>query len=185
MPQKNTIQIKQTHPSDYLFFYRMAHPFSNFHPSCFVVEGQLFQTAEQYIMWRKAYEFGDTQSAEAILKAHTPAECKKLGRRVKNFDEAQWAGVREQVAFDAVLHKFRDNRKLREFLLDTNDLILVEASPSDRIWGIGYSEQDAWDYRYQWGENLLGKALMRVREQLKNEPKNELKAGSSPYETTP
>lgn len=128
---------------DYLFFYRTAHPFSNFHPAKFVVQGQLFDTAEQYIMWRKALEFGDEESARAILAARTPAECKKLGRRVQGFDDAQWAKVRAGVAFDAVWHKFHGNGKLREFLLGTGNKILVEASPSDRIWGIGYAEQDA------------------------------------------
>lgn len=155
--------------SDYLFFYRPPHPFSNFHPSEFVVDGILFRTAESYIMWRKATEFGDHASAEAILQAKTPAECKKLGRRVKHFDDRKWTEVREQVAFDAVWHKFRDNPKLRDFLLNTGDLILVEASPSDRIWGIGYSEEEAWDNRHQWGENIIGQALMQVRGQLRNE----------------
>lgn len=155
--------------TDFLFFYRTAHPFSNFHPSTFVVDGRAFETAEQYIMWRKATEFGDHASAEAILQAKTPAECKKLGRRVKGFDDPHWAQLREQVAFDAVWHKFRNNRKLRDVLLETGDLILVEASPSDRIWGIGYSEQHAWEHRHQWGLNILGQALMRVRERLRQE----------------
>ena len=158
-----------TNETEYLFFYRTAHPFSNFHPSKFVVDGQLFQTAEQYIMWRKALEFGDQDSAKRILEARTPAECKKLGRRVKDFDEEQWAMVRDQVAFDTVWHKFVHNQKLRDFLLDTGTKALVEASPSDRIWGIGYAEQDALDYRWQWGENLLGKALMQVRERLRHD----------------
>lgn len=152
---------------EYLFFYKTAHPFSNFHPSKFVVQGQLFHWAEQYIMYRKALEFGDHASAKRILEAKTPAECKTLGRRVKGFDEERWAEVREQVAFDAVWHKFASHRKLREFLLNTAEQVLVEASPSDRIWGIGYAEQDALDYRFQWGENLLGKTLMLVREKLR------------------
>lgn len=158
-----------THKTDYLFFYRTAHPFSNFHPSKFVVDGHLFHWAEAYIMWRKATEFHDPESAEAILQAESPAACKRLGRRVKGFNDEQWQEVREQVAFDAVWHKFRDNEKLRTFLLDTEELILIEAAPNDRIWGIGYSEQDAWPNRHQWGNNLLGKALMQVRERLRNE----------------
>lgn len=157
-----------TQTTDHLFFYRACHPFSNFHPSPFVVGGQLFQTAEQYIMWRKAGEFNDLESAEAILQAKTPAECKELGRRVKGFDETHWAQVREQVAFEAMWHKFRGNQKLRDFLLNTGDLILVEASPSDRIWGIGFSEQDAREHRDQWGLNILGWALMQTREQLRS-----------------
>lgn len=152
-----------------LFFYRTAHPFSNFHPSKFVVDGKVFQWAEQYIMCRKALEFDDLDSVQRILEARSPDECKRLGRRLKGFDEQRWAEVREQVAFDAVLHKFRGNRKLREFLLNTGGALLVEASPSDRIWGIGFSELDALDYRHQWGLNILGQALMQVREQLRQE----------------
>lgn len=156
-----------TDKTEYLFFYRTAHPFSNFHPSKFVVDGRLFHWAEQYIMYRKATEFGDQDTAQLILEAYTPAECKKLGRQVKRFDKTHWAKVREQVAFDAVWHKFNNNAKLRDFLLETADKVIVEASPSDRIWGIGYAEQDALGYRFQWGQNLLGQALMQVREKLR------------------
>lgn len=158
-----------TQKTEYLFFYRTAHPFSNFHPSPFSVSGRQFHTAEQYIMHRKAEEFGDHASAEAILQARTPAKCKALGRRVQGFSESHWAQVRGQLAFDAAWHKFRSSRRLREFLLDTGELILFEAAPNNRIWGIGYSEQDAWEHRHQWGENLLGQALMQVRERLRDE----------------
>ncbi|ULH14695.1 NADAR family protein [Deinococcus sp. KNUC1210] len=154
--------------ADTLFFYRASHPFSNFYPSKFVVDGLLFHWAEQSIMYRKALHFGDTASARKIMQAYSPAECKKLGRQVQGFDEAGWALVREQVAFDTVLHKFQHNRKLRAVLLQTGSALLVEAAPSDRIWGIGFSEQDALAYRFQWGENLLGKALMRVRDELRD-----------------
>lgn len=134
-----------------------------------MVDGRLFHTAEQYIMYRKALEFNDQDSVQWILEATTPGECKRLGRRVKGFDEQRWAEVREQVAYDAVLHKFRDNRMPREFLLSTGDALLIEASPSDRIWGIGFSERDALDFRHQWGLNILGKALMQVREHLRQD----------------
>ena len=153
--------------AEILFFYRASHPFSNFYPSKFVVDGLPFHWAEQYIMYRKALHFDDSDSAEKVMQAFSPADCKKLGRQVRGFDEASWARVREQVAFDTVLHKFQNNRKLRDVLLQTGSALLVEAAPADRIWGIGYSEQDAMAYRFQWGENLLGLSLMRVRDVLR------------------
>ncbi|PYE53933.1 NADAR family protein [Deinococcus yavapaiensis] len=155
---------------DIVFFYRTAHPFSNFHPSVFVVQGVTYHWAEQFIMHRKAVQFGDFETAEAILHARNPGECKQLGRRVRPYDDAVWASVRESVAFDACLHKFTQNEKLRAALLATRDALLVEASPTDRIWGVGFSEQDALANRDRWGENLLGIALMRVRDTLREAP---------------
>ncbi|UBV44755.1 NADAR family protein (plasmid) [Deinococcus taeanensis] len=164
-------------PADPVYFYRTAHPFSNFHPSVFTVDSQTFQTAEQYIMYRKALTFGDPVSAERILAARGPGECKKLGRRVRPYDEAIWAAVREQVAYDACVHKFAQNSRLRDVLLSTGDALLVEAAPSDAIWGIGFSEQDAPAHHHQWGQNLLGLALMRVRDTLRT---GDVKITSSP-----
>lgn len=156
-------------PENIIFFYRASHPFSNFYPSKFVAHDLLFYWAEQYIMYRKALHFGDSQKAAQIMAAFSPAECKMLGRRVHGFDETSWALVREQVAVETIFLKFMGHRKLRAFLLQTGDTLLVEAAPSDRIWGIGFSEQDALDYRFQWGGNLLGVALMRVREQSRSQ----------------
>ncbi len=173
-PTRFTTYLEKIMPSETIiktiYFYRTAHPFSNFHPSKFVVDGQLYHWAKQYIMLRKARHFEDEATASAILKAFSPAECKMLGRQVRGFNEESWAKIREQVAFDTILYKFEQNKKLRQVLLETGQAELVEASPSDRIWGIGFSEKDAPDYRYQWGENLLGKALMQVRKQLRNNP---------------
>lgn len=162
----NTTPLPSQNKADYLFFYRTAHPFSNFHPSPFVVDEQLFQTSEQYLMYLKAVHFGDDHAAEQILVARTPAECKRWGRRVKGFDEAEWLRVREEIALQVLRAKFGLNKKMREALLATGQKILVEASPTDRIWGIGYSESDAWENRFQWGENLLGRTLMVVRAEL-------------------
>lgn len=151
-------------PEDYLFFYKKAHPLSNFHPSPFVAEGILFHTAEQYIMWRKALTFDAQANAAAVLEAQTPAECKELGRQVAGFTEIGWAAVRAEVAHSAVQFKFSQNPPLRDFLQGTGQLILAEASPTDRIWGIGFSAEEAWEHRTQWGQNLLGRVLMQQRQ---------------------
>lgn len=149
-----------------LFFYRTAHPFSNFHPSKFEVDGLLFHWAEQYIMYRKALQFEDHDAIQKILAAKTPAECKQLGREVKGFKESEWVKVREQIAVDAIWYKFKDNKKLRSFLIETGDAVLIEAAANDRIWGIGFSEDQALANQSDWGLNILGKALMQVRKRL-------------------
>ena len=86
-------------------------------------------------------------------------DCKTLGR-VRGFDETGWALVCEQIVPETMALKFREHRKLRAFLLQTGDALLVEAAPSDRVWGSRVAEQDALAYRFQWSENLLGTALM-------------------------
>ncbi|SMB94346.1 NADAR family protein [Deinococcus hopiensis] len=153
--------------SQTLYFYRTAHPFSNFHPSVFTEAGVTYRWAEQYLMARKAQLFGDGERRSAILAACTPAECKALGRRVTPYDDAVWTRERHGVALDMLRLKFGQNPGLRAFLLETGDAELVEAAPTDRIWGIGFSESGAEANRHAWGENLLGKALMDVRTELR------------------
>ncbi|KAI4110751.1 MAG: hypothetical protein LQ339_001026 [Xanthoria mediterranea] len=114
-----------------------------------------FRTAEQYMMYRKALLFGDAEVAERIMLAITPKEHKALGRKVKNFDGTVWDARREGI---------RRGRELEEILqLEKR----CKASPFDRIWGIGYSAEHAEANRSKWGANLLGKALVRVRERIK------------------
>ena len=145
------------------FFYKTAHPFSNFHPSLFTERGVTYRWAEQYLMARKAGLFGDQERLQQILAAHTPAECKALGRQVKPYDNAVWERERFGVALEMLRLKFGQNKQLLAALLETQDAELVEASPTDRIWGIGFAETDAEQRRAEWGENLLGQALMAVR----------------------
>jgi len=118
------------------------------------------------LMARKAALFGDEVTRQAILAARTPGECKALGRRVSPYDDARWAEERFGVALDMLRLKFGQNARLRAALLATGEAELVEAAPDDRIWGIGFSEQDAPGARQAWGENLLGHALMAVRAEL-------------------
>lgn len=152
---------------DTVYFSRTAHPFSNFHPSVFTADGVTYRWAEGYLMARKARLFGDEERLAAILAARTPAECKALGRRVTPYDDEVWTRERYSVALDMLRLKFGQNAGLRAALLDTGDAPLVEASPTDRIWGIGFSEEEAEANRHAWGSNLLGRALMEVRAELK------------------
>ena len=141
-------------------------PFSQWHPSPFVVAGVRFSHAEQFMMYSKAMLFGDRESAGQVLQAQTPKEQKAIGRQVQGFDENVWALFRDGVVFTGSYAKFTQNPDLRELLLATHGTTLVEASPYDRVWGIGLAEDDPHARnRSQWrGLNLLGEALTRARE---------------------
>ncbi|GAB3862291.1 NADAR family protein [Dactylosporangium cerinum] len=141
---------------------------SQWAPIGFAVDGVRFATAEHYMMWSKAELFGDTATAAKILAAGHPGEVKALGREVRGFDETIWKRERFGIVVAGSEAKFGQRDDLREFLVGTGDRILVEASPLDRIWGIGLSAQDASaDEPALWrGLNLLGFALMRARTTL-------------------
>jgi ribA/ribD-fused uncharacterized protein len=141
---------------------------SQWYPSSFEIDGTTYPTAEHYMMWRKALLFGDAQSAEAIASAKSPAEAKKLGRAVRNFDSELWEQHRFEIVRSGSYAKFSQNSALRAFLTGTRGRVLVEASPHDTIWGIGVGEEDSRAYNpARWpGLNVLGFALMRARASL-------------------
>jgi ribA/ribD-fused uncharacterized protein len=143
-------------------------PFSQWEPSPFRVGGLSFTHAEQFMMYAKAVLFGDRVRAAGILAAATPKEMKVLGRAVDGFDPAVWDLFREGVVYAGSYAKFTQNPALCAALLATRGTTLVEASPYDKVWGIGLAEDDprARD-RAQWqGLNLLGRTLTRVREAI-------------------
>lgn len=130
-----------------------------------------FPTAEHWMMACKAALFSDTETLQLILDENdnadtNPRDIKALGRMVTPFDEDTWVEHREEIVYHGNLHKFGQDEELKKTLLETDDLILVEASPCDSIWGIGFKEDKAIEEKENWGLNLLGKALMRVREEL-------------------
>jgi hypothetical protein len=142
--------------------------FSQWWPVAFTVDGLIFRSAEHYMMWRKALLFGDTESAGRIVAASHPRQAKMLGRRVRDFDEESWQRHRFGIVVDAGVAKFGQHDDLRGYLLGTGRRVLVEASPTDRVWGIGLSATDerAADPGQWRGLNLLGFALMQVRSTL-------------------
>lgn len=149
-------------------FFGAADVFSNWHPCSFTFHDVTFNCGEQFMMYAKAMLFDDHVTAEAILSSTSPREQKRLGRSVRGFDEARWITAREKIMFVGCREKFRQNEALAIALRATGTSVLVEASPYDRIWGVGLGEQDpriadpsAW-----LGLNLLGKALMHVRDAL-------------------
>ncbi|KAB1231747.1 NADAR family protein [Chryseobacterium viscerum] len=143
--------------------------FSQWFPGKFEENGIVYKTAEHYMMAGKARLFNDAEMEKEILKAATPNQAKALGRKVKNFDPTIWDKHKYEMVTQGNLLKFSQNQGFKDFLLSTGDKILVEASPYDRIWGIGMLETDTraqnpllWN-----GENLLGFALMEVRDKLR------------------
>ncbi|GAB3070641.1 NADAR family protein [Micromonospora schwarzwaldensis] len=141
---------------------------SQWWPAAFTVDGREFATAEHWMMWHKATLFDDHEVAARVLTATHPHRAKALGRQVRGFDEATWAARRREIVVAGSVAKFGQHDPLRRFLLGTGDRVLVEASPTDRVWGIGLTADDprAADPATWRGENLLGFALMQAREQL-------------------
>jgi ribA/ribD-fused uncharacterized protein len=142
--------------------------FSQWFSSPFTVDGIRYPTAEHFMMAAKARLFGDHENEQLILKASHPKQAKELGRKVRGFDESTWIRERYRLVVEGNLAKFSQNAGLKEFLLGTGKQLLVEASPYDRIWGIGLAADHAdAEKPAAWkGLNLLGFALMEVRANL-------------------
>ena len=116
--------------------------FSQWYDCSFVVNGIKYYTAEQYMMSQKALLFNDKETNNIIMKEKDPRTYKKLGRLVKNFSPEIWDKNKFEIVVNGNIAKFSQNEDLKQFLLNTKDKILVEASPHDKIWGIGMDEND-------------------------------------------
>ncbi|CAL9554127.1 MULTISPECIES: NADAR family protein [unclassified Streptomyces] len=142
---------------------------SQWWPSPFTVDGVRYATAEHWMMAAKARLFGDAEAERRAVEAPGPAQAKRVGRLVRGFDDAVWERERYGIVVAGSLHKFGQNPELGGFLLGTGRRVLVEASPVDRVWGIGLAADDerAQDPARWRGLNLLGFALMDAREELR------------------
>lgn len=152
----------------FTFFFTEASPFSQWYRCRFEANGHAFSCAEQYMMHGKALLFGDAATAAQILAADHPRQHKALGRKVTPFDDKVWRREREAIVMAGSRAKFTQNEELRAALLATAGTTLVEASPYDRIWGIGLGASDprAQDPSQWRGQNLLGQILTRLRDEL-------------------
>jgi len=160
--------------TEYACFSQWYH--SPFHTSDSTV---VYQTAEQFMMHQKAVLFSDPEIAAKILKTSYPKEQKALGRQVQNFTQEVWEANRERIVEEGSYFKFKygkdegegkdDGVGLKAKLLGTGEREIVEASPMDRIWGVGFGAKNAEKRRKDWGLNLLGKALQRARGRLRAE----------------
>ena len=150
----------------YHFFW--GGPFSNWYPAEIEYKGHKFPTTEHAFMWEKALTFGDAETAAKILVAPTPNDAKKLGRQVKNFNSESWTAVGFEVMVLVNLAKFTQHQNLNYLIRKNNNY--VEASPYDKIWGIGMGiEHPDINDESKWkGQNLLGKALDRVQYEIKS-----------------
>lgn len=155
---------------NHVFFYSNKDYLSNFYPSPFRIGDCDYCCVEQYIMAQKALLFHDMDSFHKIMATSSPATIKRYGRKVKNFQEGIWLKHRNQILYDGLLAKFSQNKDLQLKLIRTCHRILVEASPSDRVYGVGLSEKDVriLDPTKWRGHNLLGKTLMLVRQTFLN-----------------
>lgn len=172
-------QIKDEDQLNFIFFWReflsidggiSKACFSQWWYSPFIFNDVTFNTTEHWMMAKKALLFDDSVSFQKIINAQSPSAAKSLGRNVLNFDQTVWDQHKFDIVVKGNLLKFNQNKQLRDFLLGTNDNILVEASPYDRIWGIGLDENSP-DVKnpVRWrGLNLLGFALMEVRDIIRN-----------------
>ena len=160
-----------TNPT-YIYFYsnqNIYYPFSNFYPTKFIDSDDVkYCCSEQYFMKKKQELFDPTNITlgNQIMGSKNPKQIKKYGRLVKNFDENIWKENRYQIMSQGIYYKFSQNEELKQLLVRTADAIIAEASPTDRIWGIGLSIEDAVDGKKWKGLNLLGKALMDIRTRL-------------------
>ncbi len=150
-------------------YFKSNYP-SQWFPSTFKIGSVTFNCCEQWMMYNKAKMFGDIEIALKILHETDPKIHKELGRKVQNFDAVKWDSVADDIVYEGNLAKFSQNEELKETLLSTGNKIFVECAPYDSIWGNGLNitntlvtPENLWK-----GTNRLGKAIMKVRETLKN-----------------
>ena len=154
-------------------------PFSQWHMAKMTIDDVDYNCCEQYMMAEKARLFGDQETLNKILSAKTPKEQKNLGRLVSGFDEKVWKKNRYQIVCKGNLAKFSQNEGIRKKLLDTGDATLCEAAHYDPIWGVGLRASDPRikDPKKWKGLNLLGQALMYVRQELQNDHDEQVEEG--------
>lgn len=141
---------------------------SNWYLSDFSADGIHFSSMEQYMMYKKAVCFNDSETADRILKTEDVSEIKALGRIVAGYDDNIWSGIRQVTVYQGLLEKFSQNDELKDKLLKTGNSVLAECAVKDTIWGIGLSMRDPDRFEItKWkGKNLLGYTLMMVRERI-------------------
>jgi len=148
--------------------YFWGSEFSNWYSCIFEYKGHTFFNSEQAFMWEKARFFDDHEIEKILLSETNPAHAKALGRKVKNFDADMWMAASYPAMIAVNFAKWNSSPVLKELIISTDPKIIVEASPYDKIWGVGLNEDDdlILDEKNWEGMNLLGKALMNVRREL-------------------
>ncbi|HLK27043.1 MAG TPA: NADAR family protein [Puia sp.] len=169
-------EMQKSDHHDYLFFWGHTQKekgvidkscFSQWFPAPFEADGILYHTAEHWMMAEKAKLFGDEEQFKNIIATESPAKAKKAGRAVKNFDASVWNEKCVEIVVKGNYYKFSQHQDMKLFLLSSNSAVIVEASPFDKIWGIGMKNYETDPFKWN-GTNLLGFVLMEVRDLLKN-----------------
>ena len=156
-----------------IYFYTLKNNFSymsNFYKTNFVdKDGIEYNCSEQYFMYHKCktFEPRNEKLLNIILAEKSSTKIKKYGRQVQNYDDDIWEEKRYNIMLDALRLKFNQNKTIKQSLLDTENKILYEASKNDKLWGIGFYDKDAINMdKSKFGKNLLGNALMEIRNEL-------------------
>jgi hypothetical protein len=154
--------------SKYVLFWDGIY--SQWYKAPMTIDGVQYNCCEQYMMHQKALLFGDKEIADEVMKVTNPADHKDLGRRVKGYDDAIWKRHCLAIVYKGNHAKFTQNKDLEQQLVNTGTKTLVEASPVDFIWGIERGENDplSLDPSAWKGTNLLGSAIMLVRNEIMN-----------------
>ncbi|XP_063404366.1 uncharacterized protein LOC134687837 [Mytilus trossulus] len=171
LSENNCHELKQKALEQFVFFSKPDSPYSQLYLSEFTVDGLTFNCAEQFVMYSKAMLFEDEDIAYEVLVELDPLEQKKFGRLARNFDQELWDANVLPIVERGIKKKFSQDESLKATILETYPKTIVQASPYDSILGIGLEENDpfAWDCKTWKGQNLLGKALTKVRDELKEE----------------
>ena len=175
--EKTKIEFDKNNNLKFLFFWGHTPTkdgtisktcFSQWWLSEFIVDDIKYSTAEHWMMAEKARLFKDYHTLEKIINSSSPALAKKLGREVSNFNPEIWDKYKYDIVKQGNFFKFNQDKEMKQFLSNTKNKIIEEASPMDRIWGIGMTSDNPNSLNpHQWrGENLLGFALMEVRDEL-------------------
>ena len=155
-----------------IYFFRQHGDYgflSNFYDVTFIKDKFVFENSEQCFIYmkNKTFDPNNIEHRNNILYESNPIRVNRLGKQVKNFDKKKWNKNKYKVMVDVLMCKFSQNEDLKQQLLETNDSILYEASPYDKIWGIGFNiDKASVTDNSEYGQNLLGKALMEVRSKL-------------------
>lgn len=142
--------------------------FSQFYKSPMIIDNLNFSCCEQWMMYNKALFFNDLETAKLIMNTDEPKEHKKLGRIVKNYDDAKWLKVCNDIVYKGNYYKFTQNLELKEKLLKTGNKLIAEGSSYDSRWGTGLNLEDTIKSPISmWGENRLGNIIMEVRNNIR------------------
>lgn len=151
--------------------------YSQWYEAPMTINGVEYNCCEQYMMAMKAVLFEDDDILKQIMDTTDPKKQKSLGRKVKNFNQSKWESICKDIVFVANMNKFRQNPQLQaDMLMQPDNIEWVEASPYDKIWGIGLGADNklAWDKDTWQGTNWLGEAITKVRDILIKEKENEV-----------